>query len=300
MTTTTAEASSYAVPPFETYRDTMKKWVDRIVPRRARRGPFDSKEDLYAEADYALVEVWQREAGRKTFDELCRIGTCAVIRRMFDIWKKAGAGRSRGWEDPAGRLAVVGPPGRRRVARVLRPRTVSLDPAGAAGRPILDIPVPSMAEESLSLREAVERAAAKLDEGDREVLSGFFEAGRDCGRHSASRSRIREAVEREVGYKLFGGIPSGGAKTMVNEPSKPAAVPVTRKRRPRAPEQGGKLRALKRGVVYRVKEIVLANERATPGQILETLKSEGLKASESTVAGVRQDFLHSLRFLREG
>lgn len=60
------------------------------------------------------------------------------------------------------------------------------------------------------------------------------------------------------------------------------------------------MRALKRGVVYRVKEIVLANERATPGQILETLKSEGLKASESTVAGVRQDFLHSLRFLREG
>ena len=141
---------------FEIYRELMAKWIGRIVPRRVRRGPFESKDDLLAEADYALWQVYRKYSSTRSTEEVCRIGTRAIERRMLDVWTASGRGRRRGWEDPAGELAVVGPRGRRRVVRFIRPRILSVDGSAL----LLPVREPD-ALERLSLREQIEEAAPR-------------------------------------------------------------------------------------------------------------------------------------------
>ena len=69
---------------FESYVGVMRPWVRRITFKRARPHPFLSQDDLLQEAVLALWQVWQRYHRRKPQEELCRIGTKAIVDKMVD------------------------------------------------------------------------------------------------------------------------------------------------------------------------------------------------------------------------
>lgn len=156
---------------FEDFRSLMKKWVDRIVPRRVRQSPFESRDDLYAEADVALFDVYRNPKNvGKPVTELCRMGTRAVVCQMLDVYAKAGSGRGHGYESPHGAPVVEGRAGRKRVVRVVKPWFIQIDAdpaqlsAGSNGK-LKHVQLQDFmtADRRVDLREDIERAVARLD-----------------------------------------------------------------------------------------------------------------------------------------
>lgn len=87
-----SSSSNAAQPPvtFEQYLDRMKPWVERIVHRRAHRHEATlSREDLLQDALHRLWTVYQRHAAERPIDELCRIGTTAVVRKMITRYNRS-------------------------------------------------------------------------------------------------------------------------------------------------------------------------------------------------------------------
>lgn len=119
---------------FETYVEAMQPWVRKIVRKRVKPHPFLSDDDLAQEALFALLQVWRRYGATHVTDEVRRIGTSAVVRRMHDVWSAAGNGHAH--------EVVV------QSDNVVREDDVV----------VLDIPVLPVALESILLREATDIA----------------------------------------------------------------------------------------------------------------------------------------------
>ena len=74
-----------AAVDFETYSERMSPIVKHTASRRALSHPLLGYEDLVQEGLTALWRVWQEQRERLPFDQLCRVGTVAIRRRVRDV-----------------------------------------------------------------------------------------------------------------------------------------------------------------------------------------------------------------------
>jgi hypothetical protein len=83
-------------------------------------------------------------------------------------------------------------------------------------------------------------------------------------------------------------------------PKAAKAPKVAKAKKAKAPRaKSTKLRVLKKGGVYNLKLLVLKRPAITNEEIKSKLKDDGIKMSDASIATFRQDFVHSLRVLKE-
>lgn len=81
---------------WDEYLEKMGPWIRRLVRPRIRPHPYLGHDDLMQEGLTALWETWQTFHGDKPDDDLCRLGTTIMRRRMADASEKSqqrGEGR---------------------------------------------------------------------------------------------------------------------------------------------------------------------------------------------------------------
>ena len=70
---------------WEEYLEKMRPWIRRLVGPRIRPHPYLGRDDLMQEGLTALWETWQKFRESKPDDDLCRLGTTIMRRRMADV-----------------------------------------------------------------------------------------------------------------------------------------------------------------------------------------------------------------------
>jgi DNA-directed RNA polymerase specialized sigma24 family protein len=217
------EVSDAGTLTFESYLAMMKPWVDRTVARQVKNGryhegPYHDRDDLRAEATRELWLTYRRLAGKKPLEELCRIGTNAVVKQMYDTHQRLGKGGFRGYTSPEGTF--------------VKPSVASLD---ATDYDFLADGIPPI-DRSLALRQAVERGLDAQEEsvpGSRRV----FEESLDGAKlhEVAKRTGMRPGDVRAIFQKL---------RTMIQKelgclPSQEDEAMMTTGNGPEAPDSEG-------------------------------------------------------------
>ena len=94
---------------------------------------------------------------------------------------------------------------------------------------------------------------------------------------------------------------AGGTKTATKSKTEKTPKADAKPKEPKEPKEPKTpvVRVFKKDtLVYRLKAMVLQNPALTSDQIEAKLKDEGFKPGASTVSAFRQDFMHSLRVLK--
>lgn len=77
------------IEPLEAYLERMTEWAQRAIMRFQKKGHvvFDHN-DLFQEAQLALIKTHEKYAGKKSGAELGRLGTQAVVNHMLNLYEK--------------------------------------------------------------------------------------------------------------------------------------------------------------------------------------------------------------------
>lgn len=91
---------------FEQYLDRMGEPVKRAAWKRSHAHPYLGEDDLFQEALLALWTVWNKHRRKLPFEDLCKVGWRAAMRKMITQKDRAN---SRG-ERPSKHMDLIGPP----------------------------------------------------------------------------------------------------------------------------------------------------------------------------------------------
>lgn len=116
--------------------------------------------------------------------------------------------------------------------------------------------------------------------------------------HSSTRDVIKALKAGDTVDNADHGGDAGDTKTATTTTAKPKAKAEAKAKEPKPPAEP-KVRVFKKDtLVYRLKVMLLKNPALTSDELSAALVKEGFKPGASTVGAFRQDFLHSLRVLK--